>query len=42
MKIILFTLTGISWVGVTVAPTILIGIAVVLTLTSIDLIVNTQ
>jgi len=38
-KTIMFTLTGISWVLVTAQPTIFIGISVILTLWSLDLII---
>lgn len=40
MKNIISTLAGITWVFVTVHPTIFIGVAVVMTLWALDLIIN--
>ena len=40
MKITINTLAGISWVLVTVYPTQVIGVAVILTLGALELIVN--
>jgi hypothetical protein len=39
-KQIFIGLTGIFWVAVTIEPTIFIGLAVVLTLNTLDLIIH--